>query len=318
LFKSKVETETAAGLESEFEKLFGDEAIAGLVNLVYHGGDATSTTEFLFNPYASLNTKNIKGKVGFSTQIFGGGFSKFNLYPDVYAEYNVSDYIFVPFIVCNGYSQWNGLNKLVEENPYVMDGVVTNPTNYKINVTAGVKGLMTTNVPYSFSGTFSQVDNMHFFVTSNTTNQNTYDILHDNVGVFNFHSELGFKKFEKINATLKFDYFNYKMDIEAKAWQKPSLITTLNLLWNLQNKIVVNLDLFYVGDRDTKNLNTNTIKLVSGFMDANLGLEYRYTKRISAFINLNNIAAQNYQYWCYTPVQRFNAMFGFSYAFWGE
>jgi outer membrane cobalamin receptor len=54
---------------------------------------------------------------------------------------------------------------------------------------------------------------------------------------------------------------------------------------------------------------------LKGYLDANLNVEYRYTKRISAWVRLNNLLASNYQRWNMYPVQRFNAMLGATYSF---
>ena len=49
--------------------------------------------------------------------------------------------------------------------------------------------------------------------------------------------------------------------------------------------------------------------------DINLGVEYRYSKRISAFIQFNNIASQRYFRWYKTPVQIFQVMGGITVRF---
>jgi outer membrane receptor protein involved in Fe transport len=101
------------------------------------------------------------------------------------------------------------------------------------------------------------------------------------------------------------------------AWGKPKFDMALNVKYDLQKKIVAHLDLFYVGQRYA-HFEEYSSFVLPAYFDANIGLEYRYTKRLSAFLNCNNIASKNYQVWAYYPVQRFNAMLGFSYAFWGE
>jgi hypothetical protein len=44
-------------------------------------------------------------------------------------------------------------------------------------------------------------------------------------------------------------------------------------------------------------------------------VEYRYSKRISAFIQLNNIASQRYQRWYNYPVQPIQVMGGVTARF---
>jgi hypothetical protein len=51
------------------------------------------------------------------------------------------------------------------------------------------------------------------------------------------------------------------------------------------------------------------------FIDANIGVEYRYTKRLSAFVRLNNFLAARYAKWNNYNLQRFNAMMGVTYSF---
>ena len=60
----------------------------------------------------------------------------------------------------------------------------------------------------------------------------------------------------------------------------------------------------------------NQYALKLGFLaDANIGLEYRYNKRVSGFINLNNVAAQRYRRWYNYPTQGFQAMLGVTIRF---
>ena len=53
-----------------------------------------------------------------------------------------------------------------------------------------------------------------------------------------------------------------------------------------------------------------------GFIaDLNLSVEYRYNKRISAFVELNNFASQRYQRWYNMPVQAFQLLGGVTFRF---
>ena len=54
-------------------------------------------------------------------------------------------------------------------------------------------------------------------------------------------------------------------------------------------------------------------KLLTGIVDANLGAEYRYSKMLSFFVNINNIANTRYYRWEKYPNQRFNLMAGLTF-----
>ena len=56
-------------------------------------------------------------------------------------------------------------------------------------------------------------------------------------------------------------------------------------------------------------------KQLKGIFDANIGAEYRYTKRLGFFISFNNIANFRYYRWSNYPTKRFSLMGGLSYSF---
>mgnify|MGYP002682147599 CR=1 FL=1 len=56
-------------------------------------------------------------------------------------------------------------------------------------------------------------------------------------------------------------------------------------------------------------------KDLDGFMDLYLGLEYRYTKRLSLFLDVSNLSASKYERWYQYPVKRTLLLGGATYAF---
>ncbi len=94
--------------------------------------------------------------------------------------------------------------------------------------------------------------------------------------------------------------------------------------YNLFDKFLFNLDLNFehgrralvttVDDEVTVE-NNQRIKKLEFIADINLGVEYRYNKRISAFLQFNNLASQGYQRWYNTPVQRFQVLGGVTFRF---
>jgi hypothetical protein len=60
---------------------------------------------------------------------------------------------------------------------------------------------------------------------------------------------------------------------------------------------------------------TENIVSLKGYMDANLGIDYRYSKVLSAFVSLNNIGFARYFRWYEYPSYRLLGMAGITYAF---
>ena len=87
----------------------------------------------------------------------------------------------------------------------------------------------------------------------------------------------------------------------------------------------MNLDVFYIGDRWARSLApVHGIEpadgkvydhVLKGFADVNLKVEYRYNKRLGAWVAMNNALAMKYQRYSGYPTQTFVAMMGASYSF---
>ena len=54
---------------------------------------------------------------------------------------------------------------------------------------------------------------------------------------------------------------------------------------------------------------------LGSIVDFNLGVSYRYNKRVTAFLELNNLASQRYNNWYNYPVQPIQVMGGVSFRF---
>jgi outer membrane receptor protein involved in Fe transport len=95
-------------------------------------------------------------------------------------------------------------------------------------------------------------------------------------------------------------------------------------VYDLGDKLVFKSDIYYISRQFAK---TNEVqegqspqngfyqKELKGVIDINIGAEYRYSERLSAFLNLNNIANQRYYRWNNYPNQRFNLLAGLTWAF---
>ena len=80
---------------------------------------------------------------------------------------------------------------------------------------------------------------------------------------------------------------------------------------NSNNNIVLNQN----KDIEFEEINDRYIYKLKPFIDMNLGAEYRYNKKVSAFIQFNNFTAKKYQFWTNFPVQSINIMGGVTLSF---
>jgi len=108
------------------------------------------------------------------------------------------------------------------------------------------------------------------------------------------------------------------MDVQQKAWHKPLSELTLTAGYNIAGKILASIDIYSSGVRYAYTAESNTVTNLKAYADISLKMEYRYTKILSVFLQLNNVGFSRYYRWNNYPSQRLNILGGITYAFWGD
>ena len=78
---------------------------------------------------------------------------------------------------------------------------------------------------------------------------------------------------------------------------------------------MIKSDFYLVGKRDAFSYSEPDPISLPTFVDMNISAEYRYSKKVSAFIQFNNFTAKKYQYWQNFPVQSINILGGITISF---
>tara|TARA_B100001758_G_scaffold121618_1_gene104570 strand:- start:312 stop:818 length:507 start_codon:yes stop_codon:yes gene_type:complete len=157
---------------------------------------------------------------------------------------------------------------------------------------------------------------------------NKFNMFYGDLNRTTIMGEISYQDAEKLKVSAKAEYFLYDPTDQEFAWQKPDFIFTISTFLDLSDKIIVKGDVFAIGPRMARvysdvegelleynfEFNYGGKKLPT-CLDMNLGLEYRYNDRISAFINFNNFTASKYQIWDNYPVQSINILGGATFSF---
>ncbi len=287
--------------------------------------DTTNNTIVTINPNFIATGEKYRASIGVTGVMDVFVQSKFYFYPNIDLSYNIVDNIIIPYAGASGKLQKNSFKTLSDENPFVLSDLTMNNSNYKYEVFGGLRGTLSSTIAYDVRAAYSSVDNMALYV--NDTKEflaNRFDVIYDDAEVLAIKGEVTYQQREKLRVNLRGEYFNYKMSIEQKAWYKPQMQFTLSGNYNLRDKIVAKVDLYYIDNQFAKAIEKDTTsstgnKVVAqelkGVFDANIGLEYRYTKKLGFFLNFNNIT--NFRYYRYNnyPTQRLGFMGGLSYSF---
>jgi len=233
--------------------------------------------------------------------------------------YNVIDEIIVPFIGATGGLQKNSFKSLTDVNPFVLSELQMKNTNKRYELYGGIKGTLSSKMAFYAKASYSDMTNVPLYVNyTNDVLKNRFNVIYDNGQVLNVRGELSYQAREKLRVNLSGDYFNYKMKTETHAWYTPQVKVALSANYNLKEKIVAKVDVFYIDSQFAKVVDANnnvTAQQLKGVADVNLGAEYRYTKKLGFFANINNVASMRYNRWLNYPTQRFSFMLGLSYSF---
>jgi len=297
----------------------------------YHNADSLkkyNNSIFAIKPYIGTQYNDFYFKVGLNPVIETGDDSRFHLYPVALASLKVMDEALVLEAGIDGGLQRNSFKELTSANPFVNSDITLKNANNKFRIFAGIKSRLSSNIDLKASISSSRINDFPFFI-ADTLNvyKNRFLAVYDDINLFNIHAEAAHNLGDKLVLTLKADYFHYSMDKLSKPWNCPDFKFNFSAKYKFLGKFTATSDIYAWSkmyargcniidfDGPIVNLQEEDIKTVKGAVDANLGLEYRYSKKISGFVNLNNMLNTRYfQYYDY-PSQRFNFMLGATYSF---
>ncbi len=221
----------------------------------------------------------------------------------------------------------NSYRSLSAVNPFMQSGASLDFSNTRSQITGGFRGSMNDLLSFHIFLRNSRIDNQPFFVNSYLPGpepsfiDNRFNVVYDDVSILNIHGAITTRYRENLLLRLQADYFDYNLSNMPKAWHMPNFTTSLHAKYNIQNKIILTADLIGRGKTYGLDLSAGesesmeSRKLHDFYLDANLGIEYRYTKLLSVFLKFYNMQNESYERWTYYPTQGFSFLGGVSYAF---
>jgi len=293
--------------------------------------DLSNTLSVGLTPQISTQTKKWKFNLGAGLFVNSHEFlekeNNFHFYPMAEFKYNIVDNILIPYVGVKGGIINNNLNTFFNENPFInTDALVLLNSNQKYDAYVGIRGSISNRITFKTSVSKQKIDNQPLYVKEmNTILQNKFAVIYDEIDFFVVNVELTYQQLEKLKFILTTDYYAYNAKNELEVWHKPQYKSMLSGIYDLEDKIIVRVDFFVLGKQYAKVMETITTtegtitrptsKKLGGVFDANIGFEYRYTKKLSAFVNFNNFFTVRYQRYQDYPMQQFNVMGGLTYSF---
>lgn len=289
-------------------------------------GSTQNNALVTLNPHVKSVGKDWNLKVGLvlTTDFYDSG-AKFRFYPDLEFRYSLLNDMFVPYVGVTGNTQRNNYRSLTTENPFLLSNIQLLNTNNKINIFGGIRGTISNTTSFNLQASYLKTENLPLFVTDTLYSiGNKFTVDYDSVSILNFSGQLHYRQSERMKIFLRGDYFIYTSNHALYAWNLPQFKITLSGFYDLMDKLTFRSDFYVIGSRNVLSYDeVEGVDPVNGiyslelkpYIDLNLGVEYRYNDKISAFLNIYNFAAQKYQRYLNYPVQNINAILGFTMKF---
>ena len=291
--------------------------------------------EFIFaiSPFLKKSTSKYNFKLGL--ELLRNRAGELRVYPNLNLGFTIVPSYINFFTSLDGYLERNDPTKILDINPFLLPDAYffhgRPDTDHEIVATAGLKGSNGIGGRYLISASYSIIDDMLFYsnlisysnlVSPNgiTPSMGNYFIpIVGGGNILNIHGEITGKITDKLSFSGSGNIYDY--NFERKPWNKPAWDAKFGLDYNLKNKILAGAELTAIGKRT--NVISQSFRMplqheieMPVHYNLNLKAEYRYSKTLSFWLKLNNIALKDYYEWAFYPSHRFMFMAGVSCSLW--
>ena len=265
-------------------------------------------------------------RVGAGMYIDALGKTTFHFYPNAYLHYRLFGDVLVPYAGVEGSKRRNSLRSLTRENPFLNGIPVLANTNELYTVYGGLRGSITSELGFDVRVNYRSIDDLPLYVNHpNPPYGDQMAVVYEKVGIFNVTGLVNYHVKETWDVTARLEISSYETEFQAEAWNLPPWEVAIGARYNIRNKLILTGEAILLGARPAKLeeillVNNAVIPFsrqveLDGFLDLHIGAEYRYTKRLSVFLDMSNVSLSKYERWYKYPVQRGLVIGGFTYSF---
>lgn len=326
-------------LDADLAMEQGTETYGGQVlidNNAYRGERGDSLVELRQNgtlvglsPFVSTTNGKYLVKVGAGIFIDALGKTTFHFYPQAHLQYRLFDDILVPYVGVDGKRMRNSFQSLANENPFLNGAPLLANSSLMYDLYGGLRGSLGHDIGFDVRISQSQIKDRPLFIGQeyqfdSIRHGDQFLAVYDKVDQLDIGGELRYSHDEHIDIHGGLHLFSYGTDLQAEAWNLPTYTVDLGGTYDFQDKLLLKIEARFVGMRKVtlpvpQGWNDLSIAPTAvdakGYVDLYLGLEYRYTKRFSVFLDVSNLSASKYERWYNYSAQRALVLGGATYAF---
>lgn len=336
-FNNRSLSQNSFGLAGSMAKTYLDFYVGSGLEMDFYrpSRDITERMKYVvaLSPFISKSTSQWNFKLGIQLLLDKDTSStvKFHFYPDARFSFNIVPTYITFFAGLNGKLEKNTPDKVIEENPFLLrDGTLyTLPnTSHSLILSGGLKGNTGIGGNYLISASYSMITEMLFYSNLIFNDPlfeyqvgNHFFPIADDAELFNLHGEINGLIGDKISYRGSANYYNYNLSRNEYPWGKQPWDSQLGIKYNLRNKIIAGIEVTALGKRRFMSVKNDLYLPSTSYVfkspvhvNANLSAEYRYTRILSFWLKVNNLAVNRNFDWAFYPTQRFMFMLGLTYS----
>ncbi len=241
--------------------------------------------------------------------------NRLHFYPNLWFTYYLGQQVRL-YAGVDGDIQKTSWLDLTRENPYLSSDVGLAHTNRVFAFHGGLRGRVSSILGFHAGLQAGSYKNLYFFANS-ARDSTRFDVLYDtdNTFLLNLFGEINISSSERLKSALRADYYVYTTNEVAEPWHRPSFQLSLLADYMLYEKIIFNAELMVLTGIEGLNQASNTQRKLDSVADLSFKTDYLFSDRFSAFLQLKNIFAQNYERYLNYPSRGIMVMLGATYSF---
>lgn len=281
--------------------------------------DTVQQSRFFFDltPTVRFHMEGLNVQGGLKVNSFTDSVSKFKAFPVLRASYQLIPEKLSVAAGLVGEMHYLKYYDLIDQNRYINRMPDIRPMRDASNIYIGLDGQIAKYFTYSGRVYTKKVKDqlIYFNPEGGAYFQMQYD---SNFVQSGAEIALTFNKNDKIRAGVKGDFRSFKTSNMEKNFNVPGTKVDIWGSYNFANKVWVATEIYLFGPR-TMSLHvdsTGTTEITQGVVaDINLSAEYRFSKRLSVFLELNNLLDNRWQRWYNYQERPFDIKGGVTFSF---
>jgi hypothetical protein len=275
--------------------------------------DTTKQTlnNFFLEPSYTYHADAFQLKIGANVTSNDDNFS---LFPDIEASANIIEGIVTAYVGVTGTLQKNNFRSLTEYNPFVRTRMEIKNSKFT-EYYGGIKGNIS-GITYQAQAQYRTIDNLALFQLGDPFDSiPRFDVLYDTANVFTLKGTVVVPLFEGLEVTGSLSQSVFSLEREEKPWHLPTFTVNAGARYTTPDRqFALRADLFLENGVPYRNSQGEADNL-NALFDVSVGGEYYFSENIGAWLQLNNLAANQRQRWFRYPILGLNVMAGVSARF---